>query len=187
MTVLMNEFISARQMGEAEALYKILPNLRLKDSNVTTKFVPTNRKQNRSKFLMKVDEKDPCNGQIKKKIENREGWFVEKYDLVDKYTRRDKKCRDIDTLSTSQFWKMYDPVWKKRKKKEYNGKRNKLSMKKKDKQMNTEIESDNSQSDDENDLETENINIDDENDFNFVMDSNGGRHIPLPDYIENDK
>ena len=71
MVLLMNGFISARQMGMAEALYKILPSLRLKDSNVTTKFVPTNRKEQRSKFLVKVDEKDHCNGQIKKKIENR--------------------------------------------------------------------------------------------------------------------
>ena len=37
-----------------------------------------------SKFLMKVEEKDHCNGKIKKRIENREGWFVEKYDIVDK-------------------------------------------------------------------------------------------------------
>jgi hypothetical protein len=76
MVLLMNEFISARQMGEAEALYKILPSLRLKDSNVTTKFVPTNRKENRSKFLMKVDEKDHCNGKIKKRIENIKGGLL---------------------------------------------------------------------------------------------------------------
>ena len=185
MTVLMNEFISARQMGEAEALYKILPNLRLKDSNVTTKFVPTNRKDDRSKFLMKVDEKDPCNGKIKKKIENREGWFVEKYDLVDKYTRRDKTCRDIDTLTTSQFWKMYDPVWKKKEKKIKSNK-NRLSLKKKRKTFISVSESDNSQSDQEIDLDEDILNLDYENDFNFVMDSTGGRRIPLPEYIDID-
>ena len=102
-------------MGESEALYKILPSLHLKDSNVTTIFVPTNRKENRSKFLMKVEEKDHCNGKIKKKIENRDGWFVEKYDIVDKYVRRDKKCKDVDDLSPSQFWKMYGTAWKRKK------------------------------------------------------------------------
>ena len=51
MVILMNGFISARQMGEAEALYKLLPNLHLKDSNVTTIFVPTNWKENRVSFL----------------------------------------------------------------------------------------------------------------------------------------
>ena len=60
MTILMNGFISARQMGECEALYKILPSLHLKDSNVTTIFVPTSRKEKRSKFLMKVEENDHC-------------------------------------------------------------------------------------------------------------------------------
>ena len=115
MILLMKGFISARQMGESEALYKILPSLHLKDSNVTTIFVPTNRKENRSKFLMKVEEKDHCNGKIKKKIENRDGWYVEKYDIVDKYVRRDKKCKDVDDLSPSQFWKMYGTAWKRKK------------------------------------------------------------------------
>ena len=34
MKLVMNTFISARQMGECEAYFKILPDLQLKDSNV---------------------------------------------------------------------------------------------------------------------------------------------------------
>ena len=35
--------------------------------------------------------------------------FVEKYDLIDKYVRRDIKCREIDELVTVQFFKMMTP------------------------------------------------------------------------------
>ena len=68
MILLMNTFMTARQMGEAEAYYKIFPHLHLKDSNVATVFVPTSRKNQRSKFLRQVGEEDNCNGKIKKKI-----------------------------------------------------------------------------------------------------------------------
>ena len=184
----MNGFISARQMGEAEALYKLLPSLHLKDSNVTTIFVPTNRKENRSKFLMKVDEKDHCNGKIKKRIENREGWFVEKYDIVDKYIRRDKKCKDIDTMCTSQFWKMYGTARKKKKEtqKKKVEKRNKLSLKKKRLQNDDDCESDISNSDAEHEPAEDLFNLDNDDKFNFVMEQSGQRKIPLPEYIELD-
>ena len=99
-------------MGEVEAMYKIFSNLRLKDSNVATQFVPTSRKENRSKMLQKIDENENDFGKERKKIDGRDGWYVEKYDLVDKYTRRDKTCKDIDELSYSQFWKMCIPARK---------------------------------------------------------------------------
>ena len=51
-----NIFMSNRQMGEAEAYYKILPNMTLKYSSIDTIFIPSDRKALRSKFLMKIDE-----------------------------------------------------------------------------------------------------------------------------------
>ena len=84
MILVMNTFITARQMGECEAYFKIVPELHLKDSNVTTVFVPSSRKELRSKFMIKVDDKEEYNGREKKKIENRDGLFVEKFDLIDK-------------------------------------------------------------------------------------------------------
>ena len=36
MTLVANTFQTHRQIGEAEAFYKLIPNLKLKDSNVTT-------------------------------------------------------------------------------------------------------------------------------------------------------
>ena len=107
MILVMNTFISARQMGECEAYYKIMPDLHLKDSNVSTVFVPTSKKELRSKFMIRVDEKEEYNGREKKKILNKEGWYVEKYDIIDKYVRRDKTCQASDDLCPAQFLKMF--------------------------------------------------------------------------------
>ena len=95
MKLVMNTFITARQMGECEAYYKIMPDFKLNDSNVTTVFVPTSRKESRSKFMIRIEENEDYNGREKKKIEGRDGWYVEKYDLIDKYLRLDKTCKEI--------------------------------------------------------------------------------------------
>ena len=107
MILVMNTFISARQMGECEAYYKIMPDFHLKDSNVATVFVPTSRKELRSKFMIRVDEKEKYNGREKKKIHEKEGWYVEKYDVIDKYIRRDKTCKGSDEVCPAQFLKMF--------------------------------------------------------------------------------
>ena len=109
MITLMNTFIAARQMGETEAFYKIFPDFHLKDSNVTTVFVPVSKRENRSKFLLKLDEKMIYNDQAKFKIEGREGYYVEKYDIVSKYERSEEKP---DDLSFSHYAKMYKTAWK---------------------------------------------------------------------------
>ena len=107
MKLLMTTFISARQMGECEAFYKIMPSFHLKDSNVTTIMIPTGTKESRSKFMIKVDENVDYNGKEKKMIAGKEGWYVEKYDLVDKYVRRDKKCLEADEVCVVQFYRMF--------------------------------------------------------------------------------
>ena len=104
MKLVMNTFISARQLGDCEAFYKVIPNFRLKDSNVTTIMIHTGRKEERSKFMIKVDDDFDYNGREKKKITGRDGWFVEKYDLVDKYVRRDKECVAADEICVVQFY-----------------------------------------------------------------------------------
>ena len=45
-------------MGEVEAYYKILPNLNMKYSSIDTIFIPSDKKELRSKFLVKLDEGD---------------------------------------------------------------------------------------------------------------------------------
>ena len=56
LNIIKNTFLNNRQMGEAEAIYRLLPNLHLKESNLATKFVPTGFPENRSKFLLKLNE-----------------------------------------------------------------------------------------------------------------------------------
>ena len=114
MKLLMNTYISARQMGETEALYKIFPDFHLKDSNTTTVFIPVSKKENRSKFLVKVDEELSYNEQEKVKIDGREGFYVEKYDIVSKFERKEDGQEE---LSFSHFSKMYGPSWSKNKNK----------------------------------------------------------------------
>ena len=111
MILLMNTYICARQMGEAEALFKIFPDFHLKKSDVSTVFVPVNKRENRSKFLMKVDEKFDHPGLKKFKVDGREGDYIEKYDIVSKFERIEDKVKDLE-LSFSQFSKMYSPTWK---------------------------------------------------------------------------
>ena len=98
MILVMNTFISARQMGECEAYFKIFPDMKLKDSNVGTVFVPTSKKELRSKFMIRVEEDEEYNGKEKKRIWNN-GWFVEKHDVIDKYTRRDKRSQASDAIT----------------------------------------------------------------------------------------
>ena len=106
-----NTFMTYRQMGEAEAYYKILPNLTLKYSSMDTIFVPSDKKELRSKFLMKLHEGDT---NFPKGIEvkgGRDGLFLEKADIIDKYCRREiREDSGLEELRLSQFAKMYEPI-----------------------------------------------------------------------------
>ena len=75
-------FLTHRQMGEAEAYFKIFPNLTLKYSNVDTIFIPSDKKELRSKFLMKLAE---SGANFSKGVEvkgGRDGMFLEKPDII---------------------------------------------------------------------------------------------------------
>ena len=187
MVLLMNTYMTARQMGESEAYYKIFPDLHLKDSNVTTVFVPTSRKENRSKFLKQVEEKDNCFGKVKKKIEGKgEKLYVEMYDLVDKYIRRDKKCKSIDELTYSQYYKMYSTCRKdnrKIKKSEKNIKEDKVLRDLDDEDNYEDVEEEFDET--ENDVKAKKKK---ENKFHFVMMADERRlgKVPLPEFIELD-
>merc|ERR1711940_466531 len=82
-----NTFLTHRQMGEVIRYYKIIPNLTLKYSSVSTIFIPTDKKELRSKFLKKPD-------------------------IIDKFCRREilEKDPELEELSAIQFAKMYDPI-----------------------------------------------------------------------------
>ena len=103
-------------MGEVEAYYKILPNLNLKYSSIDTIFIPTDKKELRSKFLVKLDEGDAHFDKGAEVIGGKDGRFIEKADIIDKFCRREIKENDhaLGELSSIQFAKMYDPMRRKK-------------------------------------------------------------------------
>ena len=166
MKLVMNTFISARQMGECEAFYKVMPNFRLKDSNVTTIIIPVGRKEERSKFMIKVDDDFDYNGREKKKIFGRDGWFVEKYDLVDKYVRRDKTCKEADEVSVVQFFKMFVATYKDKRKEPKDG------------------PDSGNENDDGEGNEVVEVDTDIEGKFHYVMTASKQKQVALPSYIK---
>ena len=107
MKLMMDIYITHRQMGESEAIYKIFPDFKFKDSNVTCVFVPTTKRSERSKFLIRVDDKPEFKHFPLVKIDGKEGEYVEKYDIISKYERR----LTMESLCLSQFAKMYTATW----------------------------------------------------------------------------
>ena len=107
-----NTFLTHRQMGEVEAYYKIFPNLTLKYSDVSTIFIPTDKKELRSKFLQKIEEDDVNFTKGVEVAGGRKGKFLEKPDIIDKFCRREIREEDpeLEELSAIQFAKMYDPI-----------------------------------------------------------------------------
>ena len=113
---LANHFMTHRQVGEAEAYYKLLAHMNLVYSNVSCVYVPTERKAERRPFLQR---QDPEGGQGFK-LKDREGLFLEKPDLISKYERRKLLEKEevneevnadedpLENLSLCQYVKMYE-------------------------------------------------------------------------------
>ena len=78
-----NTFLTHRQMGEVEAYYKIFPHLTLKYSSVDTIFIPTDKKELRSKFLRKLNEDVIYFEKGTEVAGGRTGRFLEKPDIID--------------------------------------------------------------------------------------------------------
>ena len=89
LSIVVNTFLTHRQIGECEAFYRVLPHLNLTFSNIDDVFLSTGFKSNRSSFLTQVtpEEAEQCQNIVQ--IENKEGLFIEKPSLLDKYERRD--------------------------------------------------------------------------------------------------
>ncbi len=109
---LANVFMSHRQVGEAEAYYKLFAHMNLVYSSVATVYVPTEAREERRHFLQRQDPEEGKGFKVK----DREGLFMEKPDLISKYERRkligseeDNMGEDIlENLCFSQFMKMYE-------------------------------------------------------------------------------
>ena len=90
--------ITLLQVGESEAIYKLLAHMKLTYSSIATIFVPTEPKGQRRQFLQR---QDPESGQGFE-IEDKKGRFLEKPDLVSKYERRQLLPRREDEEETPQ-------------------------------------------------------------------------------------
>ena len=101
-----------------ENLFKIIPNLKMKYSTVKTVYVPTDKKELRSRFLLKVGEKEDTHDKVAFSVNGHDGLFIEKTDLIEKYIRRRGEInkyaefKDTDTdcedLVVAQFAKMME-------------------------------------------------------------------------------
>ena len=82
----------------AQVCYKLFANMNLVYSSVATIFVPTEPKGQRRQFLQR---QDPESGQGFK-VEDKEGLFIEKPDLISKYERRKLVTNEEDELQPNE-------------------------------------------------------------------------------------
>ena len=101
---LKNVFLTHRQIGISEAFMKILPEMRFKDSNIGTEFLPLGKREDMSRYIVRADEEYAYNNALFE-IPEREGLYYEKPNWIDKYFRRGKTLEDI---TPSHIVKMYD-------------------------------------------------------------------------------
>ena len=87
-------FLSHRQIGESEAFYKLLPDLLLKNSNVTCQWLPLGRKKDRYTRMRRVDESESGNKNCVK-LEGVEGLWYGQPDILSIYKRRDDRLENM--------------------------------------------------------------------------------------------
>ena len=104
MKLISNVFLTSRQMGEAEAVYRLIPSMNLKGSNVTCQWVPTEPSEERSKRFRKASDAQMNSGIKVFQLEGHDGYFYEVQDIYSKYLRRPKELREC---CFAQFSKMY--------------------------------------------------------------------------------
>ena len=97
-------FLTHRQIGESECYFRLLPQLHLSESNLSTTFLHTGF--NKSKFLRKVDDDEDQIETVT--IEGREGKYVEGSSIHDKYLKRPA---ELFYMCFAQFAKVYSPVY----------------------------------------------------------------------------
>ena len=71
-------------MGISEAYMKILPEMRFKDSNIGTEFLPLGKREDMSRFVVRADLEYAYNNALFE-IPEREGLYYEKPNWMDKY------------------------------------------------------------------------------------------------------
>ena len=165
MKLVANLFLTHRQIGEAEAVYRLIPSLTLSMSSIACQFVFTSKKEERSLRWRRATEEQLQSGIRTKKLENHDGYWYEQPDMWNKYLRRPQSVREI---SFAQFAKMYKGFNPKKDEKEDGGDD--------DLELDAEIE----------EIQELATNIEDsESKFNYIMTSetNGKERKKLPDLL----
>ena len=80
-----------------------------------TIFIPSDKKELRSKFLRKLNEDDQNYDKGTEVDGGRTGRFLEKPDIIDIFCRREipEDQPELEELSSIHFAKMYDPIRRK--------------------------------------------------------------------------
>ena len=148
-------FMTHRQVGMVEAIYKLLAHMKMTYSSIATIYVPTEPKGHRRQFLQRQDP----DSKVGFKVADKEGLFLEKPDLISKYERRklltteeegNEDAITLELMSYCQFVKMYESKgWHQMKKTNEEG----------------EVE----QVDFDDEDKPEEGELDDEDDFNYLV------------------
>merc|ERR1711963_587065 len=80
MKLISNTFLTSRQMGEAEAVYRLIPSMTLKNSNVACQWVSTEPVEERSRRFRKASEIQMKSGIEVFQLEGHDGYFFEVQD-----------------------------------------------------------------------------------------------------------
>ena len=112
-----NTFMRSRQIGEAEGFYKLLPDLLLKNSNVSCQWLSLENPAEKVKRMRRADESVTEANDIYKELEGTDGLWKEQPDMVSKWLQRvqkepgeeNNKWADPKDISLAQFAKMYTP------------------------------------------------------------------------------
>ena len=109
----MNTWMKNRQMGEAEAVYRLAQEFHFRESDSKCVFVQTCPKNERSKVLKNVTDKPEYKSTPKVFVDKaKDAVYVENYDINSKYNRRPENIiKILSELSFSQMAKMYNPYW----------------------------------------------------------------------------
>ena len=176
MKTVANTFMTHRQIGEAEAVYRLLPNMLLKNSNVTCQWLSVGKRSEMSKRWKLATKKEIENRDGLVKIKDREGLWYQQQDMLSKFLRRPV---EIELICPTQFGKMFTTSG--------------VKLSKKDKIDTEENNPDEDKLEEADQSTNENANIPDEvqinnytmdkKKFHFIM-TETEEMVPLPKLIE---
>ena len=160
MKTVANAFMTHRQMGEAEAVYKLLPSMTLKKSNVACQWVSLGSKEERSSRWKRANEKEQESGRPLTKLLGHDGLWFEQQDMWSKYLRR--PMNSLRDMCFAQFAKMYKSYSKTKSEEDKDN----------DSKQGDEVDEDDGYSSD---------NADDR--FNYIITHNDERGVKIPECI----